>query len=277
MRNTAPKNAAELEALETREWLESLDYVLQSGGPTRVGRLLRDLHDHARRRGVRLPFTANTPYINTIPASEQPPFPGSREIERRIKSLVRWNALAMVVKANKLEEGIGGHISTYASAATLYEVGFNHFFKGKGDSHDGDIIYFQGHAAPGIYARAFLEGRIDAARLENFRRELKPGGGLSSYPHPWLMPDFWEFPTVSMGLGPINAIYQARFMRYLEDRGLKKRSNSKVWAFVGDGETDEPESLGASSKKTRKACSSSGWARSSMVNTRSTRWNPVST
>ena len=245
MRNTAPKNAAELEALETREWLESLDYVLQSGGPARVGRLLRDLHDHARRGGVRLPFTANTPYINTIPASEQPPFPGSREIERRIKSLVRWNALAMVVKANKLEEGIGGHISTYASAATLYEVGFNHFFKGKGESHDGDIIYFQGHAAPGIYARAFLEGRIDAARLENFRRELKPGGGLSSYPHPWLMPDFWEFPTVSMGLGPINAIYQARFMRYLEDRGLKKRSNSKVWAFVGDGETDEPESLGA--------------------------------
>jgi len=245
MRNPAPQNAAELEAHETREWLESLDYVLQSGGPARVGRLLRELSDHARHRGVKLPFTANTPYINTIPASEQPPFPGSREIERRIKSLVRWNALAMVVKANKQEEGIGGHISTYASAATLYEVGFNHFFKGKGQDHDGDIIYFQGHAAPGIYARAFLEGRMDAARLESFRRELKPGGGLSSYPHPWLMPDFWEFPTVSMGLGPISAIYQARFMRYLEDRGLKKRSNSKVWAFVGDGETDEPESLGA--------------------------------
>jgi pyruvate dehydrogenase E1 component len=151
----------------------------------------------------------------------------------------------MVVKANKQEEGIGGHISTYASAATLYEVGFNHFFKGKGQDHDGDIIYFQGHAAPGIYARAFLEGRMDAAQLENFRRELKPGGGLSSYPHPWLMPEFWEYPTVSMGLGPISAIYQARFMRYLEDRGLKKRSNSKVWAFVGDGETDEPETLGA--------------------------------
>jgi pyruvate dehydrogenase E1 component len=245
MRNTAPKDAAELDALETREWLESLDYVLQSGGPARVSYLLQELSVHARRHGVRIPFTANTPYVNTITTEEQPPFPGSREIERRIKSLVRWNALAMVVKANKLEEGIGGHISTFASAATLYEVGFNHFFKGKGEDHDGDIIYFQGHAAPGIYARAFLEGRIGAEKLENFRRELKEGGGLSSYPHPWLMPDFWEFPTVSMGLGPINAIYQARFMRYLEDRGLKKRSNSKVWAFIGDGETDEPEALGA--------------------------------
>jgi pyruvate dehydrogenase E1 component len=245
MRNTAPKDAAEIEALETREWLDSLDYVLQSGGAARVSRLLRELGDHARRSGVRQPFTANTPYINTIPASEQPPFPGSREIERRIKSLVRWNALAMVVKANKAEDGIGGHISTFASSATLYEVGFNHFFKGKGEDHDGDIIYFQGHAAPGIYARAFLEGRLDADKLTNFRRELKDGGGLSSYPHPWLMPEFWEFPTVSMGIGPITAIYQARFMRYLEDRGLKKRSDSKVWAFLGDGETDEPESLGA--------------------------------
>ncbi len=245
MRNSAPKDAAELEALETHEWLESLDYVLQHGGPSRVSRLLQILSEHARRSGVKQPFTANTPYINTIQANEQPPFPGSREIERRIKSLVRWNALAMVVKANKAEDGIGGHISTYASAATLYEVGFNHFFKGKGDDHDGDIIYFQGHAAPGIYARAFVEGRIGADKLQNFRRELAEGGGLSSYPHPWLMPEFWEFPTVSMGLGPICAIYQARFMHYLEDRGLKKRSDSKVWAFLGDGETDEPETLGA--------------------------------
>src|SRR6186713_133444 len=245
MRNTAPKDAAEIEALETREWLESLDYVLQSGGPARVSRLLAALSVHARQNGVTQPFTANTPYVNTIPPADQPPFPGSREIERRIKSLVRWNALAMVVKANKLEEGIGGHISTFASAATLYEVGFNHFFKGKGDDHDGDIIYFQGHAAPGIYARAFIEGRMPAAKLANFRRELADGGGLSSYPHPWLMPEFWEFPTVSMGLGPICSIYQARFMRYLEDRGLKNRSNAKVWAFIGDGETDEPESLGA--------------------------------
>src|SRR5215208_3754583 len=245
MRNTAPKDDSEIEALETREWLESLDYVLKSGGPVRVSRLLRELGDHARRNGVKTPFTANTPYINTISVEEQAPFPGSREIERRIKSLVRWNALAMVVKANKAEDGIGGHISTFASAATLYEVGFNHFFKGKGEDHDGDIIYFQGHAAPGIYARAFLEGRLSPEKLENFRRELKAGGGLSSYPHPWLMPDFWEFPTVSMGLGPIMSIYQARFMRYLEDRGLKKRSNSKVWAFLGDGETDEPDTLGA--------------------------------
>jgi pyruvate dehydrogenase E1 component len=245
MRSKASKDTGETDALETREWLESLDYVLQSGGPARVSRLLAQLTDHARLSGVRLPFTANTPYINTIAAAEQPTFPGSREIERRIKSLVRWNALAMVVRANKMDEGIGGHISTFASAATLYEVGFNHFFKGKGDHHDGDIIYFQGHAAPGIYARAFLEGRIGVEQLENFRHELRPGGGLSSYPHPWLMPEFWEFPTVSMGLGPICAIYQARFMRYLEDRGLKTPSDSKVWAFIGDGETDEPESLGA--------------------------------
>src|SRR5215510_5836476 len=187
MRNTAPKDASEIEALETREWLESLDYVLKSGGHVRVSRLLRELSDHARRNGVKAPFTANTPYINTISTEEQPPFPGSREIERRIKSLVRWNALAMVVKANKAEDGIGGHISTYASAATLYEVGFNHFFKGKGESHDEDMIYFQGHAAPGIYARAFLEGRLTREKVENFRHELHPGGGLSSYPHPWLM------------------------------------------------------------------------------------------
>src|SRR6187401_2964349 len=252
MRNTAPKDAAELEAVETREWLESLDYVLQSGGPARVGRLLRELGDHAQRKGVKQPFTATTPYINTIPAQEQPPFPGSREIERRIKSLVRWNALAMVVKANKLEDGIGGHISTFASAATLYEVGFNHFFKGKGDDHDGDVIYFQGHAAPGIYARAFLEGRLPAEKLANFRRELKEGGGLSSYPDPWLMPDFWEFPTVSMGLGPLMAIYQARFIKYLENRGLKAASEQKVWAFLGDGETDEPEALGSISLAARE-------------------------
>src|SRR5688500_4683250 len=170
--------------------------------------------------------------------------PGSPDLERRIKSLVRWNAAAMVVRANKAEEGIGGHISTYASAATLYEVGFNHFFRGH-ESSDADIIFFQGHAAPGIYARAYLEGRIDETHLENFRREMREGGGLSSYPHPWLMPEFWEYPTVSMGLGPIMAIYQARFMRYLEDRGLKPNSSAKVWAFLGDGETDEPEALGA--------------------------------
>jgi pyruvate dehydrogenase E1 component len=245
MRNIAPKDTAELDAVETREWLDSLDYVLQSGGPAKVARLLRELTIHARQNGVKLPFTANTPYINTIPADEQVLMPGSPDVERRIKSLVRWNAAAMVVRANKAEEGIGGHISTYASAATLYEVGFNHFFRGADHEGGGDVIYFQGHAAPGIYARAYLEGRIDETHLENFRRETRPGGGLSSYPHPWLMPDFWEYPTVSMGLGPIMAIYQARFIRYLEDRGLKPTSNAKVWAFIGDGETDEPEALGA--------------------------------
>src|SRR5437870_835555 len=247
MRNIAPKDAAELDAVETREWLDSLDYVLQSGGPAKVARLLRELTIHARQNGVKLPFTANTPYINTIAAVEQDLMPGSPDLERRIKSLVRWNAAAMVVRANKAEEGIGGHISTYASAATLYEVGFNHFFRGH-EGGDGDVIFFQGHAAPGIYARAYLEGRIDETHLENFRRETKAGGGLSSYPHPWLMPDFWDYPTVSMGLGPIMAIYQARFIRYLEDRGLAKtsqKSNRKVWAFLGDGETDEPEALGA--------------------------------
>ena len=245
MRNTAHSDAAELEALETREWLESLDYVLKSGGPARVGRLLGELGRYAEQSGVKIPFSANTAYLNTIHADEQLPYPGSREIERRIKSLVRWNAMAMVVRANRHEDGIGGHISTYASAATLYEVAFNHFFRGR-DGHEGDMVYFQGHASPGIYARAFLEGRLSAEQLENFRRELTPApGGLSSYPHPWLMPDFWEFPTVSMGLGPIMAIYQARFNRYLEDRKLKPVTDAKVWAFLGDGETDEPESLGA--------------------------------
>ncbi len=245
-------NGFDLEELETREWLESLEYVLQSSGPERVRELLHDLDTYAHESGVDLPFTANTPYINTIPKNRQPKFPGGREIERRIKSLIRWNAMAMVVRANREEAGIGGHISTYASAATLYEIAFNHFFKGKDEGSDGDQIYFQGHAAPGIYARAFLEGRLSVEQLENFRRELKPGGGLSSYPHPWLMPDFWEFPTVSMGLGPIMSIYQARFNRYLEDRGLKRANDRKVWAFLGDGETDEPETLGAISLAARE-------------------------
>ena len=235
-----------VEVLETREWLDSLDYVLSQGGPERAGRLLQQLSLHARRAaGVNLPFTATTPYQNTIASPQQPPFPGSQEMERRIKSLVRWNALAMVVRANKIQEGIGGHISTFASAATLYEVAFNHFFQAKTESGDRDLVYFQGHAAPGMYARAYLEGRIPKEKLQNFRRELKEGGGLSSYPHPWLMPDFWEFPTVSMGLGPIQAIYQARFIRYLENRGLKTASGGRVWAFMGDGEMDEPESLGS--------------------------------
>jgi pyruvate dehydrogenase E1 component len=230
---------------EIQEWLESLDSVLQSSGPEVAMEILERLRSHATVAGLNLPFSANTPYANTIPVHLQPPFPGDQAVERRIKSLIRWNALAMVVRANKHENGIGGHISTYASAATLYEVGFNHFFRARSEEFEGDTVYFQGHASPGIYARGFLEGRFSAQQLENFRRELKPGGGLSSYPHPWLMPNYWEFPTVSMGLGPLMSIYQARFNRYLENRGLKPVSDAKVWAFLGDGETDEPESLGA--------------------------------
>lgn len=237
---------------ELNEWLESLEYVLQSGGPEKVRELLNELDNYAHKEGVDLPFTANTPYINTIPKDKQPKYPGGREIERRIKSIIRWNAMAMVVRANKHNPGIGGHISTYASAATLYEVAFNHFFKGKDGDNNGDVIYFQGHASPGIYARAFLEGRISKEQLVNFRREIFSKESLSSYPHPWLMPDFWEFPTVSMGLGPIQAIYQARFNRYLEDRELKKPSDTKVWAFLGDGETDEPETKGAISLAARE-------------------------
>jgi pyruvate dehydrogenase E1 component len=234
-----------IEDVEIQEWLESLDSVLESSGAEVASEILQRLRAHATVNGIDLPFTANTPYANTIPVRLEPLFPGDQELERRIKSLIRWNALAMVVRANRDEHNIGGHISTYASAATLYEVGFNHFFRARTPEFEGDTVYFQGHAAPGIYARAFMEGRLSTQQLENFRRELKPGGGLSSYPHPWLMPDFWEFPTVSMGLSPLMAIYQARFSRYLENRGLKPATDAKVWAFLGDGETDEPESLGA--------------------------------
>ncbi len=235
----------ELDAMERAEWLESLDYVIASGGPVRTRTLLSELAQHATQAGIRLPYEANTPYVNTIAVPRQPAFPGDRQLERRIKSIIRWNAMAMVVRANLEESGIGGHISTYASCATLFEIGFNHFFRAKNDKQIGDLVYFQGHAAPGIYARAFLEGRLNQTHLENFRRELRQDGGLSSYPHPWLMPEFWQFPTVSMGLSPIMAIYQARFNHYLEDRGLKNTRDCKVWAFLGDGELDEPESLGA--------------------------------
>jgi pyruvate dehydrogenase E1 component len=245
MDNQTYTQPRQIEDVEIQEWLESLDSVLESSGPEVATEILERLRAHATVSGIDLPFTANTPYANTIPVRMEPLFPGDQELERRIKSLIRWNALAMVVRANREEHNIGGHISTYASAATLYEVGFNHFFRARTPDFEGDTVYFQGHAAPGIYARAFMEGRLSTQQLENFRRELKPGGGLSSYPHPWLMPDFWEFPTVSMGLSPLMAIYQARFSRYLENRGLKPATDAKVWAFLGDGETDEPESLGA--------------------------------
>ena len=228
-----------------QEWIDALDALVAEGGIAAAKALMYRLSDHAYAQGVRLPFTANTPYINTIPAEEEPPYPGDRELERLNKSTIRWNAMAMVVRANRELDGIGGHISTYASSANLYEVGFNHFFHGKTESHGGDQIYFQGHASPGMFARAFVEGRLTERDLKNFRRELAKGGGLSSYPHPWLMPNFWQFPTVSMGLGPIMAIYQARFNRYLEHRGLKPNNGGHVWAFLGDGECDEPETLGA--------------------------------
>ena len=236
---------------EIREWIESLEWVVENEGAARARCLLHSLEACAQKLGVALPCSPGTRYINTIPASAQPPYPGHREVERRIKSIIRWNAMAMVVRANR-GSNVGGHISTYASAATLFEVGFNHFFRCRTEHYGGDQIYFQGHASPGIYARAFLEGRLSQEQLENFRRELAPGGGLSSYPHPWLMPDFWEFPTVSMGLGPIMGIYQARFNHYLEDRGLKPRNGGKVWVLMGDGESDEPEALGAISLAARE-------------------------
>ncbi len=231
--------------LENQEWLESLEYLIQHEEPQRVREILAMLQNKAHKEGIVFRCPGNTPYINSISPRKEVPFPGSREIERRIKSLVRWNAMAMVVKANLESEGIGGHISTYASSATLLEVAFNHFFRA-GDKEDpADIVYFQGHASPGLYARSFLEGRLTETDLHNFRQELRKEGGLPSYPHPRLMPDYWRFPTVSMGLGPLMAIYQARFNKYLEDRGLKEITNQKIWAFMGDGEMDEPESLGA--------------------------------
>ena len=235
----------QLDAIEEQEWIQSLHEVLFRSGPERVAELLSAVQIDAQRNGVPLPVTSRTPYVNTIPPERQPAYPGNLELERRIRSIVRWNAMAMVVDANVQADGIGGHISTYASAATLYEVAFNHFLRGRDDPSGGDLVYIQGHASPGIYARAYVEGRLSPQQIHNFRRELADGGGLSSYPHPWLMPEFWQFPTVSMGLGPIMGIYQARFMRYLVDRGLREPTDARVWVYMGDGETDEPESLGA--------------------------------
>ncbi len=234
----------DIDAFETREWLDSLQSVIDRDGVERAHFLLTSLMDHAHESGASLPFSVNTPYINTIPESRSEHTPGDAAIEWRIRSLIRWNALAMVVQANRLSSELGGHIASFASAATLYDVGFNHFWHAPNEAHGGDLVFMQGHSAPGIYARAFLEGRISEDRLHKFRQEID-GEGLSSYPHPWLMPDFWQFPTVSMGLGPIMAIYQARFMKYLHNRGLLDTSQRKVWAFMGDGEMDEPEALGA--------------------------------
>src|SRR3954463_15018800 len=253
MDNTIPKAVGDphdpdADPLETREWIEALDALIQAEGAERATFLLRRLLQHARARRVPLPQVLATPYVNTIGLAEQPPYQGNLEIESRISSLVRWNALAMVVRANRSSAELGGHIASYASAADLFEVGFNHFFRA---GQSGDLVYFQPHSAPGVYARAFLEGRLSEAQLDSYRRETG-GKGLSSYPHPWLMPDFWQFPTGSMGLGPITAVYQARFMRYLADRGLLDTTSRKVWAFVGDGEMDEPESLAGLSLAARE-------------------------
>jgi len=226
---------------ETREWLEALDAIIEAEGPARATYVLRRLLEHARRRNVRLPPVFNTPYKNTVDLADQPQFPGSVHLEQRLSAIIRWNALAMVVRANRASAELGGHIASYASAADLFEVGFNHFFRA---GQSGDLVFLQPHSAPGVYARAFLEGRLTEAHLDNYRREVD-GPGLSSYPHPWLMPDFWQFPTGSMGLGPVQAIYQARFMRYLHDRGILDTTGRKVWCYVGDGEMDEPESRGA--------------------------------
>jgi pyruvate dehydrogenase E1 component len=234
---------------ERHKWIASLEYILEyilkNEEPEQATRLLEELSDRLRQSGLKIPYAVNTPYINSIPARQEPQYPGNREIERRIKSYVRWNAMAMVVKANRLHPDIGGHISTYASSATLYEVGFNHFFRGSDGDNPADMIYFQGHASPGNYSRAYVEWRINAPKLHHFRQELSTVGGLPSYPHPYLMPDFWQFPTVSMGLAPIMSIYQARFNRYLNSRGLLSGTEPRIWCFAGDGEMDEPEASGA--------------------------------
>jgi len=243
---------------ETQEWLESMRAVVAVEGPDRARGLLEELVEEAQRGGAHVSLGLETPYLNTIPVEKQPPFPGDTELEARLRHYVRWNAMAMVVRANKDSSELGGHVATFASAATLYDVGANHFFRAPSENFGGDMVFFQGHSSPGIYARAFLEGRITEKQLEGFRQEVD-GKGISSYPHPWLMPEFWQFPTVSMGLGPIMSIYQAHFMRYVNDRGLRDTTGRKVWAFVGDGETDEPETLGAISLAGREKLDNLIW------------------
>src|SRR5881296_1660369 len=232
------------DALETQEWLDALEAVLEHEGPQRARFLLEKLVDKARRSGAYIPFSLNTAYLNTIPVHMEERSPGDHALEERIRSFCRWNAMVMVAKANKSDDELGGHIASFASVGTLFGIGFNHFWHAPHEGHGGDLVYFQGHSSPGIYARAFLEGRLTETQLLNFRREVD-GHGISSYPHPWLMPDFWQFPTVSMGLGPIQGIYMARFLKYLHARGFANTENRKVWVFCGDGEMDEPESLGA--------------------------------
>jgi pyruvate dehydrogenase E1 component len=239
---TNGKAAAEPDPQETVEWIEALDGVITAEGPQRAREIIEALTVRARTRGADIPITLTTPYVNTIPVHAQPAYPGNPDIEEKLRHYSRWNAMAMVVRANKHYDGLGGHVATYSSSATLMDVGFNHFWHPPSASHGGDLVYFQGHASPGVYARAFVDGRLSEDQLDSFRREVD-GKGLSSYPHPWLLPDFWQFPTVSMGLGPLQAVYQARFMKYLHDRGIEDTSGRKVWVFVGDGEVDEPETL----------------------------------
>jgi pyruvate dehydrogenase E1 component len=246
------ENLPDYDPQETKEWLDALESVLDNEGPERAHYLISQLINKARKAGTDIPFSANTPYLNSIPLDKEERSTGNHELEHRLRALMRWNAMAIVLNANKDSSELGGHIASFASAATLYDVGFNHFFHGKSETHGGDLIYAQGHSSPGVYARAFMEGRLTEEQLYKFRQEVD-GGGLSSYPHPWLMPDFWQFPTVSMGLGPLMAIYQARFMRYLQHRNIASTEGRKVWAFLGDGETDEPESLGAISMAGRES------------------------
>src|SRR6201997_4510677 len=235
--------AADIDAVETSEWLDAIDGVLSHDGPARARHLLTRVVERAQHAGTGPIASLNTPYVNTIPVEREATLPGDPELERRLRSIVRWNAMAMVVRANKVSSELGGHIASFQSLAVLYEVGFNHFWHAPSAEHGGDLVYFQGHSSPGNYARAFLEGRLTEQQLLNFRQEVG-GNGLSSYPHPWLMPDYWQFPTVSLGIGPITSIYQARFMKYLHARGMADTDGRKVWAFIGDGEMDEPESMG---------------------------------
>jgi pyruvate dehydrogenase E1 component len=254
----ANADSHDIDPQETQEWIDALEAVLEADGPERAHQILESLIDKARRSGAYLPYSANTAYVNTIPVHQEPVYPGDSELEHRIRSYIRWNAMAMVVKANRISSELGGHIATFASAATLYDVGFNHFWHAPSHEHGGDLVFVQGHSAPGMYARSFLEGRLTEDQLDHFRREVD-GKGLASYPHPWLMPDYWQFPTVSMGLGPIMSIFQARFMKYLQDRGLAKTADRKVWSFVGDGEVDEPESLGAITLASREKLDNLIW------------------
>src|SRR5437588_5193185 len=243
--NGAGSDGSDIDAVETSEWLEALDAVVAHDGPDRARDLLRRVVERAQHAGTGPIASLNTSYVNTIPPEREAKLPGDPAVERRLRSIVRWNAMAMVVRANKKSSELGGHIASYQSVATLYEVGYNHFWHAPSSDHGGDLVYFQGHSSPGNYARAYLEGRLSEEQLDGFRQEVSAAGGLSSYPHPWLVPEFWQFPTGSLGIGALPSIYPARFMRYLEARGLADTSERKVWAFLGDGEMDEPEAIGS--------------------------------